>query len=762
MKRIFNLLWMLLPMWLFAAVDSQLQIDCGKQFKVTARAEEGTRFVRWSDGETANPRIVTATQDMSFTAVFESVSGPETCPYSGTCGAGSDNVMWELSCDGVLTISGTGSMEYYCGGFPPEPQSSGLRKRKIPVLDVKPTPWALYTSQIKELRIEEGITGIGSCAFANLALTGEVIIPASVLAIGDEAFAGCSAISKFIFAGETPIIGYDCFLDCNCTFAVPCGTKASYAQALAVDASLVQEPEPEFSYSILSSNTEQGSVSVNKEPTCADMTVEFSAEPVDDFVFKQWSDGETANPRTILLTKDTMLTAEFEKKEGTVIIHDGEDENLGDITNETPNIIVEPGGELNVNLLDIRLGVITIVTTGSQSGQIHNADNLNNWRIFMEYKLNPIGSAASPDLWYAFAVPFEVDIENGITRAYGKPSHVSGTDFLILEYDGQARAETTRGWKKKLTGTLQPGTFYMIGIEGDCNRWLFEKKSGASMQGGNQVNLNKYVSGNSDNNKHNGWNGKGNTKLEYTDIDFSGCDIEYLIMYDNRINDYVTVHMSAAGELCVGQPFFVQAPNLDGMSINFSAAAPNHMPALIAHKTANPLMHLTLNDNNVAYPMYVEMHEDASYTYTIGRDVMRMDGGNNNIPKCWIIANDGTELSAHGIIMPETESIVPLGIYAPEDGEYDLSMSVRSMDNYEVELLNNGNYTATLYPNQSVSIDLKAGTTSDFSLRIRRKAPTALDDILSNDVQCTKLLIDGHMYIVIGERIYDAQGKLVK
>ena len=62
--------------------------------------------------------------------------------YSGTCG---DNVTWNLDTStGVLTISGMGAMANY-----------GYGK----------APWYSYSSSVKTVTIEEGVTSIGSCAF---------------------------------------------------------------------------------------------------------------------------------------------------------------------------------------------------------------------------------------------------------------------------------------------------------------------------------------------------------------------------------------------------------------------------------------------------------------------------------------------------------------------------------------------------------------------------------------------------------------------
>jgi hypothetical protein len=381
----------------------------------------------------------------------------------------------------------------------------------------------------------------------------------------------------------------------------------------------------------------------------------------------------------------------------------------------------------------------------------------------MEYVLNPFGQTASPNLWYAFAVPFEVDIATGITRAYGKKSHVPGVDFQILEYDGMSRAQTGKGWVKKNTGSLEPGTFYMIGIEGDCNRWRFEKKSGAAVQGDDHVDLIRYSSGNFTNNKHNGWNGKGNSRLEYSQMDLGGI-ADYIYSYDNEFGKF-ELKTAAGMKLCVGQPFFIQAKA--DASFDFVHSSSTHnMPALYADRqTQNPLMHFTLTSDQMHVGtdhMYVTMHEDAATTYTIGRDVARMSMNCQTAAQLWCLSADGTELAAHDIALPETETVIPLRLFAPKDGEYLLNMSERATDDFEVELLNNGTYAATLFAEQPLALTLNVGTTTGYSIRVRRRMPTEIDQVPSDQVQCTKVLIDNHLYILQGAHIFDAQGKLVK
>ena len=74
---------------------------------------------------------------------------PECLIASGECGAQGDNVTWKLSCDSVLTISGTGAMANYTTN------SNGQ------------TPWAAYGLQIRDIVIEEGVTTISAYGFYN-------------------------------------------------------------------------------------------------------------------------------------------------------------------------------------------------------------------------------------------------------------------------------------------------------------------------------------------------------------------------------------------------------------------------------------------------------------------------------------------------------------------------------------------------------------------------------------------------------------------
>lgn len=91
--------------------------------------------------------------------------------HTGECGA---DAVWSFE-EGVLTISGTGSMKNYA---------------------TDNTPWKNLKNQVKEVVIEEGITSIGSYAFADCKNLEKITIPQSVKSIGNCAFLQCDNLKN--------------------------------------------------------------------------------------------------------------------------------------------------------------------------------------------------------------------------------------------------------------------------------------------------------------------------------------------------------------------------------------------------------------------------------------------------------------------------------------------------------------------------------------------------------------------------------------
>ena len=117
---------------------------------------------------------------------------------SGTCGAQGDNLTWTLTCDSVLTISGTGAMaDYY---------------------SYESIPWYEYiytANSIKSVIIQEGVTHIGQYAFRNCHLLASVSLANSLTSIGGGAFSYCGKLPYVKIPSSVTNLGIGVFEGCS-------------------------------------------------------------------------------------------------------------------------------------------------------------------------------------------------------------------------------------------------------------------------------------------------------------------------------------------------------------------------------------------------------------------------------------------------------------------------------------------------------------------------------------------------------------------
>ena len=160
---------------------------------LTAEPNYGYHFVRWSDGNTDNPRHFILTQDTTFSAEFAQT-------FSGQCG---DNLYWSYQ-NNSLIISGFGEM-------------------------YDERPWGLFTNEIQTVVLPNGITHIGNDAFSDCIGLNEITIPYTVTSIGDYAFAGCRKLVQVnCYAINPPIAESTSFANYNVYLNVPCDNLQDY------------------------------------------------------------------------------------------------------------------------------------------------------------------------------------------------------------------------------------------------------------------------------------------------------------------------------------------------------------------------------------------------------------------------------------------------------------------------------------------------------------------------------------------------------
>ena len=107
----------------------------------------------------------------------------EAIRVSGKCG---DNITFQLTIAGVLTLSGSGAMPTITYDWKEYEPNCG---------------WGGYISSIKKIVIEDGITSISQYSFYDCENLTEVSIPSSVKSIGYEAFHWCHNVNKVMIDG---------------------------------------------------------------------------------------------------------------------------------------------------------------------------------------------------------------------------------------------------------------------------------------------------------------------------------------------------------------------------------------------------------------------------------------------------------------------------------------------------------------------------------------------------------------------------------
>ena len=113
----------------------------------------------------------------------------------GYCGAEGDgtNLIWTLTNDGTLTVSGEGSMVDYKVSIPENGSSLS------PVSST--SPWC-GDSRIKKIVLSPGVTTVGKLAFLHCSALTELELPASLTHMDTSSFFYCYALKNVFFAGS--------------------------------------------------------------------------------------------------------------------------------------------------------------------------------------------------------------------------------------------------------------------------------------------------------------------------------------------------------------------------------------------------------------------------------------------------------------------------------------------------------------------------------------------------------------------------------
>ena len=209
--------------------------------------------------------------------------------------------------------------------------------------DTKTHLLACSAAATGEITLPNSVTSIGGSAFGGCSSLTSITIPNSVTSIGDYAFWGCTSLTSITIPNSVTSIGAWAFEDCSsltsitslsctppsCGFGVFYDTpseKTLVVPSISMDAYKNSSTWKEFtsfesivypSITLHSSDSTLGIAQIDQDVDCDSVAI-ISAVGNPGSAFTQWSDGNTDNPRTIKLTQDTTLTAEFAPNQYTL------------------------------------------------------------------------------------------------------------------------------------------------------------------------------------------------------------------------------------------------------------------------------------------------------------------------------------------------------------------------------------------------------------------------------------------------------------
>lgn len=175
-----------------------------------------------------------------------------------------------------------------------------------------------YCSSLQSITIPASVTKISDHSFYYCTSLRSITIPSSVTEISKDAYSRSALKEIHMLPIKPPYLGENALpTTSDLVINVPCEALDAYKTSDDWSAFSAYYEASSHEISIASSNESYGSVTMRTSSnTCDDeFSVVLTASPVSDmYEFGSWSDGNTENPRTVLVSKDTTFTANFGEK----------------------------------------------------------------------------------------------------------------------------------------------------------------------------------------------------------------------------------------------------------------------------------------------------------------------------------------------------------------------------------------------------------------------------------------------------------------
>ena len=488
-----------------------------------------------------------------------------------------------------------------------------------------------------------------------------------------------------------------------------------------------------------------------------------------------WGGVQPGENDRVIIDADVTITADDQieiksitiNEGSTVVIKDGGSLTVGNESSLTRttygNIIVEAGGQLLLNEGNVEVNDFTLYSTYEagtpKSGQVSGAAKLNkHGHAYFIIDLDPAGNASAG--WYDFTVPFPVNAMTGITRsADGETWNtiVNERNYAIMDFHEDLRAQGQYAWKK-YRGILQPGVAYTMTIDSRINKYRFEMAANGAFDTATTQTLQSTNSS-----EDAGWNGVGNGTMSYITL----REAPVVQMYNHAENAY-NATSSASQAFAVGAAYFVQRSDvLSELTLDaaYNATSILRAPQREQEAYSEPLT-FTLSQNGLTRDnLFVTCSESATDTYTRGFDVQKLgELTAAKVARLWTNTK-GKDLCAVYAPYNANEAIIPLQFFAPEQGEYTLSIDRNTEE--DIYLTRNGVIIWDMNMSD-YNFTLEQGTDNSYALQVIRRTQNVATgaEQVSNDAQrgtdfVEKMIVNGQLFILRDGNLYDAQGKKV-
>lgn len=350
--------------------------------------------------------------------------------------------------------------------------------------------------------------------------------------------------------------------------------------------------------------------------------------------------------------------------------------------------------------------------------------------------------------WYSVAVPFQVSIKDGIYIVGNDGSETKAkfnSDYAMFEYDGALRAAgTSRLPEWALADSeknMKVGTFYLFGLgKSGPNVFRFYKADNAELITLDKtLTLTEYASSKS---IDAGWNGIGNSQLYHVGIETT--EYQYAQVLEN--NKFTTVDI-AETSFAVTTPMFIQAAGDGSVSLN-----PKKDGTLRSASVSSAVYNIRLAKEGAekySDQMFASASSDATGSYTIGRDLVKFEVS-TAYPQLYT-RGFNTNLSVHEAAYNELSiAEMPLYMFAPEAGNYTLSLGKEVSDGSALYLVKNGAEIHNFNADGDYTLYLAKGTDSSYTLRIKGENGDIPTPVIDNKAGKVNVYIEEGVLVIEG------------